>query len=180
LKRTPRPPHLKPVYSRNPHYNEPVTFEHTFPDDFILLVDTREQDPLFKKPPKDLLVKRTTLPAGDYSVDGWECSITIERKSIPDLFGSLGTGRERFQHELERLCSFEWKALVIEGQEDDVLRWQEFSQMHPNSIRWSLVAIQHKYCPGMHIYYGSRHNIERYILDNLVYFQRRKREQALL
>ena len=42
------------------------------PDGFVLITDTREQDPLFRKPPKGLLIVRDTLRAGDYSCNAGE------------------------------------------------------------------------------------------------------------
>ena len=120
------------------------------PDGFIMVVDTREQKPLFK--PKPWIVNHG-LNSGDYSIQGFEDVITIERKSIPDLLGTLGKGRIRFEKELNRMSEYKWKGLLIEGLENDVYQPNDFSSMHPNSIYHSLAAIETKW--GMCIYYAK-------------------------
>jgi hypothetical protein len=65
-----------------------------------LIVDTREQKPLNIKGADITLGK---LLYGDYSCSGKEFnSIFIERKSIEDLWGTMGKGYERFQKEMAR------------------------------------------------------------------------------
>jgi len=120
------------------------------PDGFIMVVDTREQKPLFK--PKPWIVE-AGLNSGDYSIQGFETVITIERKSIPDLLGTLGKGRIRFEKELNRMSEYKWKGLLIEGLENDVYQPNDFSSMHPNSIYHSLAAIETKW--GVGIYYAK-------------------------
>jgi len=120
------------------------------PEDFILIQDTREQKPLFK--PKPWIISHG-LNSGDYSIQGFENIITIERKSIPDLLGTLGKGRIRFEKELNRMSEYKWKGLLIEGLENDVYQPNDFSSMHPNSIYHSLAAIETKW--GMCIYYAK-------------------------
>ena len=80
-----------------------------------IVVDTREQKPLFTK---DTVVKK--LDVGDYSIEGYENKISIERKSIVDIFGSLGKGHARFKRELERAESLEYFCILIEGSYTDV------------------------------------------------------------
>lgn len=77
-----------------------------------LLVDTREQRPyVFSSAHRrDLAwggVRHEALDAGDYSaeLDGEPLPVFIERKSLGDLFGVIGQGRDRFERELERLAS---------------------------------------------------------------------------
>ncbi|QDP57870.1 MAG: putative ERCC4 domain-containing protein [Prokaryotic dsDNA virus sp.] len=77
---------------------------------YKIVVDSREQKPLWKK---NLIVKK--LDVGDYSIEGYENKIAIERKSLSDLFGTLGGGHKRFKKELERAESYEYFAIVIEG-----------------------------------------------------------------
>jgi DNA excision repair protein ERCC-4 len=78
--------------------------------EYRVVVDTREQKPLWTK---DTAVKK--LDAGDYSIEGYETKICIERKSLPDLFGTLGKGHARFKLELERAKTLDYFAIVIEG-----------------------------------------------------------------
>jgi ERCC4-type nuclease len=81
-----------------------------------ILIDTREQAPLkFATFPTE----PATLATGDYSVQGLEDSITIERKSISDLIGSLTSGRERFQREIQRMLAYRSRTLLIVGDGTD-------------------------------------------------------------
>ena len=102
----------------------------------IILRDTREQDPLcpFRWSTvggiarRDMIATRDTgLDAGDYSLPGLEHLVTVERKSLPDLWGTLlgaapdnsvGEGQralDRFRRELDRMRGHARKWLVIEG-----------------------------------------------------------------
>ena len=59
------------------------------------------------------------LVTGDYSIEGLEDRVCVERKTLEDLFGTLGKGRERFALEFERMAVMEHAAVVIEA------NWQE-------------------------------------------------------
>jgi len=59
--------------------------------DFTIIVDSREQKPyLFGG--YTCGVKKSGLKTGDYSIEGYENSICVERKSKEDLYSSLGKG----------------------------------------------------------------------------------------
>lgn len=99
-----------------------------------IVVDTREGLPYRfeglrsdRKDGRQLLTVQTvtsTLAAGDYSLQGFETQVAIERKSLPDLFGTLGRGRKRFETELARLAEMRFAAVVVEGDWRNVLnRW---------------------------------------------------------
>ena len=85
-----------------------------------IIVDTREQKPLFACPPA---IKRK-LDTGDYSVDGYECTVLVERKSIADAFGSVGSGRRRFERECGRLAITPAAFLVVEGLPEDIRAYE--------------------------------------------------------
>jgi len=145
------------------------------PKDFILIQDTREQKPLFK--PKPWIVNHG-LNSGDYSIQGFENVITIERKSIPDLLGTLGKGRIRFEKELNRMSEYKWKGLLIEGLENDVYQPNDFSSMHPNSIYHSLAAIETKW--GVNIYYAKdKKSARNWVLSRLTKLYKYLREGSL-
>jgi hypothetical protein len=88
------------------------------PSDFRVVVDTREQAPLFSGEPWSV---RGTLHTGDYSLLGHEGEVCLERKSLEDAYGTFGRGRERFERELERMRVYRTKAILIEGTYADVL-----------------------------------------------------------
>lgn len=150
--------------------------DYTIPEGFILIIDTREQDNLFRKPPKGLLIVRDTLQSGDYSIKGFEQDVAIERKSLNDFYGSIGKGRSRFKAELERLRKYDWKAILIEGTEDQVLSVGSiYTQLTHAQVRQSIVSFEVKY--KLAIYYAkSRQDSERWILDRLIKWFNYKRE----
>lgn len=84
--------------------------------DFTIIIDSREQRPYdFQniKPPPEVIVQG--LRTGDYSVDGLEDKVCVERKELSDLFNSVGNGRKRFEREMVRMSEFDYSALVIES-----------------------------------------------------------------
>jgi ERCC4-type nuclease len=80
------------------------------PEQYVIVIDSREQTPL----EFDAAVPGT-LELGDYSIQGQEGEIAIERKSLPDLFSSCGSGHTRFKNELIKSRGLEYFAIVIEG-----------------------------------------------------------------
>lgn len=107
-----------------------------------IIVDTREQVPYqFANMIADaadggeriaVLYERGTLKQGDYSLLGYETSVSVERKSLSDLFGTLGQGRDRFERELERLATYRFAMVVVEAEWRTVLdAWpREFVEIH--------------------------------------------------
>ena len=103
--------------------------------DIVILIDTREQLPLAL--PNS---RRATLSTGDYSVEGYENLIAVERKSHSDFVGCVAQGRDRFERELARLAMFEYPALVLECTMADLLAGTRFSEVHPHAAVGSLIA----------------------------------------
>jgi ERCC4-type nuclease len=86
------------------------------------VIDSREQFAYhFSKPKRRELADGGEvtygLDEGDYAceLDGELLPIRIERKSLGDLFGVVGHGRERFEREMERLARHERAYLLIEA-----------------------------------------------------------------
>lgn len=153
----------------------PAKLGFDFPDGWILVIDTRETNALFKKPYKGMIVTRNTLKTGDYSVRGFEDKVCIERKSIQDLFVSLGSERSRFYDEIERMKTYESKVLLVEGKHEDCLCFKPYTKMHPNAVRASLMSIWVRH--GIPIYFATnRHWAEVFVIDYLVKYYRIKRE----
>lgn len=88
----------------------------------------------------------TLLASGDYSLKGFEDQVTIERKSLSDLYGTIGQGRDRFERELERLTTFSYAMIIIEA------TWQEViveppshTQLPPKIVFRSILAWSIRY-----------------------------------
>lgn len=128
---------------------------------FRIVIDTREQAPFRFTGIKatrsqggatvvvDLLTDRH-LDTGDYSVAGMEARVAVERKSLPDLFGSLGHERERFEREIQRLNAMEFGAVVVEADFRAIRETPpDRTQMSPDSVEGSILAWSVRY-PRVH------------------------------
>lgn len=81
----------------------------------------------------DLSVIRRTFKEADYGL-AWYSGIEPysqrrllwERKSIGDLYGTLGKGREAFSDEVQRLQSYQYRALMIAGVWQDMLDYAAY------------------------------------------------------
>ena len=107
---------------------------------FTIVTDSREQRP-YAFP--GAVVK--ALPAGDYSVLGYEEDVAVERKSHVDAYSSLGAGRARFQREVERLAGYDFAAIVVECSLPEFLVPPEFSRLHPRAAIGTLLGWSVRY-----------------------------------
>ena len=115
-----------------------------------IVIDTREQLPLdFRrsKVVEDVLYQ--TLKTGDYSIEGYECAIAIERKSPSDLFSTLGKGHKRFKKELERAQELDYFAILVERPFTEILNkdfeGSQYTQMRGDVIIKILYTIKFSY-----------------------------------
>jgi ERCC4-type nuclease len=133
------------------------------PAGFVLIQDTREQKPTFKN---DDSVIDSCLVTGDYSVLGFEDKVTIERKSVSDLYGSIK--RKNFEARIERMKQMEWAGLMIEGTEDTVMRGVDYGKVVPKQVYGALTSYE---IQGIHIYFARRPRDARFwILSRLIKF----------
>lgn len=96
----------------------------------------------------DYLVCRRRLGRLPASYPRSDCAI-VERKSLADLYGTLGNGRERFVRELERMVEYGYRAIVIEATWAMIMSPNQFlkhpTQMNPRSVIASLLAWSQRY-----------------------------------
>ncbi len=145
--------------------------------DFSIIVDTRETLPYSfldfydDSPRRDRLlviqIKRKALVTGDYSIVGLENHICIERKSIEDLYGTLGSRRDQFEYEFSRMKQMQFAALVIEASWSQLLcSPPPHSQLSPKTVYRTLIAWAQRY--RVHVMpMGSRRNAEQTTLRML-------------
>lgn len=130
-----------------------------------IVVDTREQVPYqFANMIADAAdggeriavpYERGTLKSGDYSLLGYESQVAVERKSLADLFGTLGQGRDRFEREIERLAGYKFAAVVVEATFPDVLLSPPpHSDLNPKTVSRSVIAWQQRY-PAVHWWFAG-------------------------
>jgi DNA excision repair protein ERCC-4 len=98
-----------------------------------IVVDTREIRP-YSFDSSVASISRAALAAGDYSLVGAETSIAIERKSLDDFVNTLIHARDRFRAELEILQTYDYAAIVIEANVDDLLAGRYQSEAKPASL----------------------------------------------
>lgn len=135
---------------------------------FTVIVDTREKRPLsFTGHP----VVRRGLRTGDYSIDGYADKIAIERKSLPDLLGSLTSGRKRMDACVERLLQYESKALLIEAMPFNLENGCWRPKVHPNAVLGSVISWKMRGLPV--IYASTQEQASRYVLWFLKLFWER-------
>lgn len=132
----------------------------------IITVDTREQLPFSFSAYPEMEVVRGTLKTGDYSVEGYENTIAIERKNLEDLIGSLTSGRERFEREIERTRDMQYFSVVVEATMDHIRYHHYRSHAKPHAMLSSIFALQMRWRVPF-VFAGSREGAEYYVYNTL-------------
>lgn len=138
--------------------------------DFTVIIDTREQHPWELK---HYTKANRKLDTGDYSVEGFEHLLCIERKySISEFVNNMS--EKRFKDVLERMSSYKYAYMIMEFSFDDVLNfpvgstipkrvWDKL-KISPSYIIKYLTDIQMKY--GIHVLFcGSSSGAEKMALS---------------
>ena len=125
--------------------------------EFKIIIDSREQKPFCYSRINDpnfpgMQYVNDSLKTGDYSLVGFsdpekhKHTITEERKSLEDLYGTVGNGRDRFERELERMEKFTYKCIIIEADLYDIVKNPpDYSRMPSKSVFRSLIAFSQRY-----------------------------------
>ena len=126
----------------------------------VVLVDTREREPFALHANHPNWIggeRRVALRTGDYTVEGMESLLCLERKSLPDLVACTVTYRRRFLAACARLARCQWKAIVVEATLEDIKAGFEVfdipSEVHPNAVCGLLDSIEAKF--GIPVIYTS-------------------------
>lgn len=116
---------------------------------------------------------RQKLPYGDYAA-GWEdkngkhiefMPVIFERKTLGDLYGTLGKGMERFKKEMQRADEDGIKLIIIvEACLAEVLNGYEHSKMEGDSIIKTMMTLWVKH-DVPHILCNDREDMKRTILE---------------
>lgn len=144
-----------------------------------IIEDSREQTPLDFKSCKGVDVVRQGLKTGDYSAQGYENQICFERKSVPDLVGTLIGGHERFLREMDRMKEYEEKYILVEHTAGTVYRYCERHGVEYkfDIIIQSLLAYAYHY--GVRIRFcKNREDMANYIVSKTREFVKQKEEQC--
>ena len=109
-------------------------------DEPIFIVDSREQEP-YEFDPETVEVKRHALNAGDYSLEGFEDQVCIERKSLADYVQSVIKQRDRFLKEVKKLSEIPHSCIVVECDLSDIMGKRYRSGVHPNSVLGATLSL---------------------------------------
>lgn len=134
---------------------------------FTIIIDTREQLPYgfdsLKNGGKNLVVpiKFKGLPTGDYSIEGFEDTIAIERKSLEDLYSTLGHARERFEREFIRLNRLDCAVVAVEATLSEIYNPYSYSsdwrsKLAPLSVLGTIAAWKVRYSNVQWLFCGNR------------------------
>jgi len=109
----------------------------------VAIVDTREQNPLSFRRFKSWFsrIEYRALRIGDYSVEGMEDSVVVERKDLADLIQSFTTNRAVFINRLRRMRDYPHCLLVVTASLTDIKSEYPYRAANPNRITQSLIAV---------------------------------------
>lgn len=142
---------------------------------FNVIVDTREQQPWNFTSSSINEIKRQKLDTGDYSIEGMEDILCIERKqSVSELAGNITD--KRFIRELERMAKFRFKFLILEFDyySIDIFpqgstipeKFRKNIRVSGNYIMKMLSEIQVKY--GVHVVTCMNSNYASHVASNIM------------
>lgn len=87
---------------------------------------------------------RRKLDAGDYSIDGFEDAVSIDRKETSDFLSCVTHVRGRWERCLERLGRLDYGAVVIESELGAIVEGLASGRFHsnvaPSSVVGSVIA----------------------------------------
>lgn len=129
-----------------------------------IIIDTREQKPFDFSPA--VKTEIATLAIGDYSIRGLEHQITIERKSLADLLGSITFGRDRFVRELKAMRQYRFAAILIESTWSEIFLGMYQQQVTPAAVFGSLASFSIRF--GVVPIMGEDHAMASQICERLL------------
>jgi len=116
---------------------------------FTIIKDTREQEGYTFEPSSSRyhtcngMVTRK-LDTGDYSIEGLEDKLCIERKaSVVEFANNVGHDQVRFAKEIERMKEFPYRFLVLEFSLTDLMNFPEGSSIPEED--WGKLKVTNKF-----------------------------------
>lgn len=98
-----------------------------------IIIDSREQRPWsFDSSVKTV---RKGLVTGDYSIEGYEQLICVERKSLDDCVQSFVGGWQLFARRLRRMSAMDHAAVVVEASIEQLMAKAYMGDTLPQSVR---------------------------------------------
>lgn len=121
-------------------------------DDFTIIIDTREQTPWDFK---HHTVANKKLDTGDYSIEGYENLLCIERKNgVAELAGNIS--EKRFKDVINRMTNYQHSFILVEGDYEQLMNYPIGSDV-PRRL-WKNIKIKPayilKFISELQIYYN--------------------------
>lgn len=127
---------------------------------FTVIVDTREQQPWHFE---NFTVANRKLDTGDYSIEGFEDILCIERKKSISEFANNIT-ENRFKDVVERLSKIKYSFLLLEFDLNDVLIYPVGSTV-PKRL-WDKIKISPSFIMKHILELELNHNIKIFFCGN--------------
>ena len=137
---------------------------------FTIIKDTREQDGYTFESSSSRyhtcngMISRK-LDTGDYSIEGLEDKLCIERKaSVVEFANNVGHDQVRFLKEIERMKDFRYKFLVLEFSLTDLMKFPEGSSIPEGD--WGKLKVTNKFMLKMIMEFQLYKNINVLFCDS--------------
>jgi ERCC4-type nuclease len=128
--------------------------------DFTIIQDSREQNPFYFR---DYEVITRKLDTGDYSIDGFEDLVSIERKAGASELANNFVSK-RFFDVLERLSKIKYSYIVVECSWEDILKYPVGSNIP--SYKWKKIRIRSPFLLHKISEIQTKYNIHFMVCDN--------------
>lgn len=126
--------------------------------DFTIIQDTREQYP-WDFTPDGFTTISHKLKTGDYSIQGMEKIVTIERKrSSGEIATNIGAKGKPWKAELERMLNIKYPFIICEFTLDTLMQFPEGSKIP--RYKWQYLRMNAKFMASCLSAYKERYNIE--------------------
>lgn len=138
--------------------------------------------PLWTENTRAIDIKGDTYQIGlaDYTIEGLEQQVQIERKTLADLFGALGVRRFCFEAQIKRLHEdCQYAEVVIEGDWSAICHWTGHGPT-PQSVIGTIKAWQQRYHNVHWNLYRDRESAEQFTFRALERFWIDRQKQTAL
>ncbi len=96
--------------------------------------------------PLHVPTKQFNLVWGDYSLEGHESRVIVERKALSDLFGTLTARRDAFENQVQEMAKYDVADIIVEANLGDIIKNPpEHSQADPKTILRTVLSWKQKY-----------------------------------
>lgn len=139
--------------------------------DFTLIVDVHEKKPWIFTPDEVMInIKHEKLKTGDYSIEGFEDEVCVERKNgVAELAMWLGRNKRICNEQLTRMKHMKYKMLIVECPWNYLLTWPQSSKLPPDKM--ATIQISSHFLMARIYDIMDLYGIPVFFADNRIYAQ---------